>query len=168
LNSFGVKFGNTVKISDNCASENKSKHIISNLRRKSELSYSNLRIMEKVLLMECTTSQDGDEEMPQSSIFDRFREYELREYELQNLRAEDLVEVIPIEITENHALYEDRILSENLYYINVFDPSESNEFFQNITDIQNVENIANNHVFRHVETNEFFLKLVVSLNLTLS
>ena len=102
---------------------------------------------------------DGDEEMPQSSIFDRFREYELREYELQNLRAEDLVEVIPIEITENHALYEDRILSENLYYINVFDPSESNEFFQNITDIQNVENIANNHVFRHVETNEFFSEI---------
>jgi hypothetical protein len=36
LNSLGVKFGNTVKISDNCASENKSKHIIGNLRRESE------------------------------------------------------------------------------------------------------------------------------------
>jgi hypothetical protein len=98
---------------------------------------------------------DGDEEMPQSSIFDRFREYELRENELQNLRAEDLVEVLPIYITENHPLFEDRILSDNLFYVNVSNPFESDEFFQNITDIQNLENIANNHVFGHGETDGF-------------
>ena len=31
----GLKFANTIKISDNCSSENKSKHIIGNLARES-------------------------------------------------------------------------------------------------------------------------------------
>lgn len=65
------------------------------------------------------------------------------------MRDEDLVETISIEITENDPFYEDRIISENLYSIDIFDLFERNEFFESFTNNQDFENIENNDIFRN-------------------
>jgi hypothetical protein len=56
----------------------------------------------------------------------------------ENKENEEILISMPIEITEEHELYEDRIASENLFSIYIFDQTENSE---------NNDNLGNRDIF---------------------